>query len=130
VTRGLAQSPGLVQRRRSPHVVAEQGIQGRPEARILSGLEPGGFELGQRGHQRLRDVLAAVAAEAVLDGAHGTATGAVALTAAANACSLSGSFLPGLSSTPLATSTAQGRVAAIAAATLSGFRPPLRITGT
>ena len=42
---------------------------------------------------------------------------------------LSRLFRPGLDSTPLATSTAKGRSAEIASATLSGVRPPARMSG-
>jgi hypothetical protein len=52
------------------------------------------------------------------------------LTAAAKASSLSGSLRPGADSTPLATSTAYGRTATMASETLSGVKPPERITGT
>ena len=43
---------------------------------------------------------------------------------------LAGSFLPGDASVPLAESTANGCVASIASATLSGVSPPDRISGT
>ena len=59
-------------------------------------------------------------------GSHGVATA----TAAANARSFSGSLTPGRASVPLAVSTANGRVAATAAPTLPGVRPPLSTSGT
>src|SRR5688500_15704969 len=43
-----------------------------------------------------------------------------------NASSFFGSFLPGEDSTPLATSTANGRTVRIAPATFSEIRPPAR----
>ena len=51
-----------------------------------------------------------------------SASGAVAATAAAKARSRSGSLTPGRTSVPLAVSTANGDVAAIASATFSGVQ--------
>src|ERR1019366_6151436 len=100
-------------------------------SRIGAGVRPGVLELGQRRHQGLRYVLAPVGDETVLDRAHPAATRvAVDATAAANDWSLATSLRPGAASTPLATSTAKGCTAAIASATLAGFRPPDRISGT
>jgi anti-sigma-K factor RskA len=56
-------------------------------------------------------------------------SGAVEATAAAKARIFSGSFTPGRTSVPLAVSTANGDVAAIASATFDGLRPPLRMNG-
>ncbi len=58
----------VVERRRAPGEVAQQRAQLRLEVRVLARRDPGGLELGQRRHQRLRHVLAAVGAEAMLDG--------------------------------------------------------------
>src|SRR5581483_10162208 len=125
----LAESAGFVQRRGPTHVVAQQRAELAVEIRVIARRQPRGLELGQRRHQRLGHVLTAVGTEAMLDRAHADPTGTVERTASANARSFCGSFRPGLSSTPLATSTANGWTAEIASATLSGFRPPDRITG-
>ena len=53
-----------------------------------------------------------------------------ALSASKNARSLRGSLRPGDASVPLAVSTAYGRATAIASATFSAVKPPLRISGT
>src|SRR5688500_3487993 len=50
-------------------------------------------------------------------------------TARANACMRSGSLMPGDRSTPDDTSTIAGPIAAMAAATLTGFSPPARTIG-
>ena len=50
-------------------------------------------------------------------------------TARRKAATRAGSLQPGADSTPLATSTIQGRTSAIRAATFSGVRPPARMTG-
>src|SRR5205823_8590635 len=50
-------------------------------------------------------------------------------TASTKARSLAGSFFPGSASTPLETSTPQGRSRLIASATLVELRPPETITG-
>ena len=52
-----------------------------------------------------------------------------AATAWKNAASLAGSLRPGSASVPLAVSTANGRVAAIASATFSGVSPPESTSG-
>src|SRR5205085_5985217 len=129
VTHRGAQPGRQVQRRGAAHVLAQERVELGAKAGVLARLQPRRLELGQRWHQRLGDVLAPVGTEAVLDRAH-RATMAVDLTATANASSFSGAFTPGSISTPLATSTACGRSAAIASATLSGVSPPLRITGS
>ena len=101
-----------VQRRRAADVVVEQRVELGAVARVVAGGEPRRLELDQRGHERLRDVLAAVGAEAVLDGAHVTLPGdggdrlrvsRLRVDARAkNASSLSGSLIAGRASTPLA----------------------------
>ena len=65
----------------------------------------------------------------MLDDGHGVVTGA-GCAAAKNASSFAGSLTPGSASVPDATSTANGRVASIPAATVSGVSPPERISGT
>ena len=111
--RALAQPTRLIQRRRTPGEVAQQQRQLRAEVRRSPRLEPRLLQLAQRRHQRLRHVLAAIGAVAMRDRAH-TATAAVA---SKNARIRSGSLTPGSDSTPLATSTANGWVVAIAAVT-------------
>src|SRR5262249_50846800 len=123
----LAQTGREVQRRGTSHVIAQQQIELRAEVRVCARCRPRVFELGQGGHQRVGRVVPAVLAEPVLDGAHRVPRSAVDRTASANAWSLSGSLWPGLDSTPLATSTANGWTIEIASATLPGFRPPDRI---
>src|SRR5205085_8836258 len=121
------------------------------ECGIRPRLGEGRLQLLARRHQRLRDVLAAELAEppprrgrlhqlrharslrqsyAPCSGSVSSTGGAAAFAAAMNARSLRGSFLPGDTSTPVQTSTPQGRTAAIASATLSVFRPPARMSGT
>src|SRR5262249_7742118 len=111
----LRQPAGRVQRRRAADVVAQEPVELRAEAGIVPGLQPRRLELGQRGHERLGHVLAAVGAEAVLDCAYRTrffmrlmlrsspASPPAPLTAAKNASSLSGSLTPGDASVPEAT---------------------------
>src|SRR5215218_6308977 len=128
------------------------------EGGVGPSVEPDLLQITERGHQRLGDVLATVGAEADLQAAGhadvgrtglrrpdgvgvglgaseasalgaGSGSPVVARTAAAKAFNLAGSLTPGDSSTPLATSTANGSVAAIASATFSGFSPPDMISG-
>ena len=56
----LADPAGLVERSRAAHVVGEQLAQARDERVVLSGGEVRGFELRDRGHERLRHEPAAV----------------------------------------------------------------------
>src|SRR5581483_11664737 len=91
----LAESAGFVQRRRPPHVVAQQRAELAIEIRVIARRQPRGLELGQRRHQRLEHVLAAVGTEAMQDRAHADPTGTAERTASANAFSLSGSLTPG-----------------------------------
>src|SRR4029077_10051880 len=70
----LAETVSEVQRRRTPDEVAQQAVELGSEAGVAPGRDPRLLELGQRGHERLGHVLAAVGAEAVLDGAHGEVT--------------------------------------------------------
>src|SRR5205807_5435962 len=118
---GLAQPSRLVQRRRAPGVVAQQGVELSAKGGIGPRQLPLRLELRERRHQRLGYVLPAVGPEAVLDRAHSARSGS-GLTACAgepsgsdppraaekNASSLPGSLRPGSASTPLATSTAWG----------------------
>ncbi len=86
----------------------QEALELDAESDVRARCRPRRLELGQGGHQRLGNVLAAVGTEAMLDRAHNWLglTIAVAATAAAKASSLAGSLRPGLASTPLATSTA------------------------
>src|SRR5918999_1854625 len=130
VSGGLREPLGVVERGRAAGEVSEEGGELGAEPLVGARLDPGGLKFGQGRHQRLGDVLAAVGAEAVLDrgGAHdGTAE---PCAAAMKASTLTGSLMPGADSTPEATSTAHGRAAATASATLPGSRPPERIIGT
>jgi hypothetical protein len=119
----LREPAGVVQRRGPADVITQQRRELVDERGIGASGQPGLLELGERRHQRLRDVLAAVGAEAMLDDAHAASwseltgdtadaarassgSGAVAATAAANACSAAWSLTPGADSVPLATSTA------------------------
>src|SRR2546421_9972905 len=103
-----AQARGAVEGRRPPGVVAQQRRELLAEPVVGAGGLPTLLELGQRGHQRLRHVLAPVGPEAVLDGAHGDSRSAGSRpdTASKNASRRWGSLRPGSASTPLATSTA------------------------
>ena len=67
----LAEAVGEVQRRRAPDEVAQQAVELGAEAGVAPGRDPRLLELGQRRHERLGHVLAAVGAEAMFDGAHG-----------------------------------------------------------
>ena len=130
----LGEPVGAIERRRPTDVVAKQGVELPPELRVVAGGRPCGGQLVQRSDQNLGDVAAAVGAEALLDRrrAHATTRGstdprwALSKNPAISAWSLT----PGSASTPLATSTANGRAAAIPSATFSGVRPPARISGT
>src|SRR6202020_1396494 len=70
MARGLAQPGRAVQRRWAPDVVTRERVALRDEAWVLTGLDPGQLQLGQRRHQRLGHVLAPVWAEPMLDRAH------------------------------------------------------------
>src|SRR5262249_13729805 len=124
----FGQAPRQVQRRRAADVVAQQSAELGLEGWIGARLEPRLLELRQRRHQRLRHVLAAVRPEAMLDDAHtarsssasaAASSSPASWTAIANLRSFPWSFTPGPDSTPLATSTANGRTAAIASPTFS-----------
>src|SRR6185437_9028548 len=127
----LGETYGSVERSRASREVAQQTIELGPVGGILTRLCPSQVELGERGHQGLGDVLAAVASETVLDCAHvGEPTGVSARsTAAKNSRNLTGSLRPGACSVPLAVSTAYGWTRSTASPTFSGMRPPLRISG-
>ena len=63
----LGQPLGQVQRRRAAGEVAQQAAELGLVARVAAHGDPRRLELGERGHERLGDVLAAVGAEAMLD---------------------------------------------------------------
>ena len=63
----LRQALGEVQRRRAAGEVAQQAVELGAVAGVVARGDPRRLELGERRHQRLGDVLAAVGAEAVLD---------------------------------------------------------------
>src|SRR3989442_14716803 len=99
-------------------------VEALAEGAVGPRLEPRALELGQRRHQRLRDVASAVSAEAPLHARrrhHQTRAGAPA--ASKKRRNSSGSFRPGDASTPLETSTANGPTISIACATLSALKP-------
>ena len=100
----LGQATREVQRRGSADVVTQQLGELGLIAGVVARGQPRRLELAERGHQRLRHVLAAVGAEAVLDarghaassaagsaavtvGSVAAGSGSVAATAAANAAS-------------------------------------------
>ncbi len=106
---GVRRQPArAIQRRRAPSEVAQQPVQLATIRRILASLHPRMLQLGEGGHQRLWDILPAVAAEAVLDRgrAHTGTAAEVACTAAKKARSFASSLCPGARSVPLAVSTA------------------------
>ena len=63
----LGEARGLVERRRSPDVGAQQSLQLGLEGIVREHAEKAVFELRQRGHDRFRHVLAAVVAEPPAD---------------------------------------------------------------
>jgi hypothetical protein len=65
--RDLAEPAGEVERRRAPDEVAQQALELGVEARVRARRDPRLLELGERGHQGLGDVLAAVGPVAVRD---------------------------------------------------------------
>ena len=127
----LGQALGVVERRRAAAEVALQAGELGAVAGVLARDEPGRLELGQRRHQRLGDVLAAVRAEAVLDlDAHG---------AASHRCRRGREERRELVRVldprrgprrPRRRRPRTGSTAAIPAATFSGSSPPERIAGT
>ena len=129
VAGGLRQPLGVVERGRAAGEVAQQRAQLGAEALVVARLEPRGLELGERRHQRLGDVLAAVGPEAVLDRGRDArcasefAVRAAVPAAATNASTFAGSLMPGSASTPDATSTPHGRTAAIAVGDVLGRQP-------
>ena len=66
----LGQAPRAIQRCGAPAEVAQQALKLRAVVGVLTGGEPCLLKLGQCGHQRLWDKLAAIAAKTVLNGAH------------------------------------------------------------
>ena len=83
---GLGQALRVVERGGPPAVVAPQAVELGLVARVGARGHPRRLELGEGGHQRLGDVLAAVGAEAMLDRGHdGTAEGASVAGAGASA---------------------------------------------
>ncbi len=66
----LGEPPRAVQRGGAPAEVAQQPVELRAVGGVRAGVHPRLLELGERGHQRLGDVLPPVASEAVLDCAH------------------------------------------------------------
>ena len=63
----LGEPLGVVERRRPPDVVAQQPVEPLAKRGSRARLEPRLLELGERGHQRLGHVAAAVGAEALLE---------------------------------------------------------------
>src|SRR3954454_4669058 len=124
----LGQPRSEIERRGASHVVAQQRVELAAEPGVVAGPGPGRRELVERGDQHLGDVATAVGTEALLD--RRSAHAGTACARSANAPISAWSLMPGSASTPLATSTANGWVTAIASSTLSGVSPPARIRGT
>ena len=136
VAGGVAQPPGQIQRRWAADVVAQQAGRARPRSRGRRGPRP----------RPPRARPAPASASPARTGRRRGRTGARRrsrcrrprrrpprrLTGPRRRTPRAwpGPCGPGRRSTPLATSTAYGRTVAIASATLSGVRPPERITGT
>ena len=125
-----------VQRRRAPGVARQEPTQAAREALVPHRRPVGLLELDERGHERLGNEAPTEAAEvAGRVGQRGGVGSARAhalsrdadLAAATKRRTLSGSFVPGLASTPEFTSTPYGFTMAIDWATFSGVRPPDRI---
>ena len=127
---------GEVQRRRAADVVAQQPRRARrgsrdrraprstpPRARRA----PASASRGRTGRRRARS--GARPCSSPRQPRWAPRRGSTAPDRGGERRELSGSLTPGARSTPLATSTAHGRRAAIASATLSGVSPPDRISG-
>src|ERR1700733_493525 len=126
----LRQSRGELQRRRPPGEIVEQVVKFSAERFIAARLQISPLQLFERRHECLRDVPSAERAKApaIIRNRNWSCTHARCslplLTASISAYSRCRSFFPGLASTPLQISTANGSVAAIASATFSGVSPP------
>src|SRR5947209_1670788 len=124
----------LEERRRAAREVFQQIIKFILKLRIALSLLIGALKLFERGHQRFRNIPAAPRAEPTwclrcnLD--HATSDFCSLQTAAINARSFLGSFLPFSLSTPLTTSTPKGWNVSTTSATFSAIKPPATITGT
>src|SRR6266540_3746470 len=122
-TDALGQPLGEIERGRPTDEVAQQAVELVAVCGIVPRLGPRGRQLIERGDERLGDVAAPVGAESLLDRhlAHlAEPVGVAELALSKNASRRSWSLRPGSASTPLATSTANGCVAAIASETFSG----------
>src|SRR6185503_4733444 len=106
-------------RRRATDVRPAELVQLRAIGGVVLGLLPSGGQLLECGDQRLGDVPAPVLAKGLLQRRQPRAASTYARTRA-------WSLMPGANSSDEEASTAQGRTAAIASATLSGPRPPAR----
>src|SRR4051794_25852039 len=99
------------------------------EARIPLCLLPCRGQFVEGRDQRLRNVAAPIGAEATRYLLSHAVAGLAERTASKNSASKPWSLRPGSASTPLATSTANGRAVATAPATLPGRKPPARTIG-
>src|SRR5262245_47598980 len=133
---------GEIERARAAGVMGEKIVKLGLEGGIGLGLGISAFEIEDERHQRLGDVASAIEAEmAALVGPGAIGVERIVLVARAHdafalCCSpallaarmkqvtRSGSFSPGARSTPEDTSTSAAPVMAMAAATVSGVRPP------
>src|SRR4051794_17553437 len=106
-----------------------QACQLLVEARVGLCLRPGRGQFIESRDQRLRNVAAPIGAETTLYQLSHAVAGLAERTASKNAASKPWSLRPGSASTPLATSTANGRAVATAFATLSGRKPPATSIG-
>src|SRR5207248_1478138 len=123
----LAEPRREVERRRTAGVIREQPGQPSLERAVAPRGDVRLLQLDERRHQRLRHEAPAEAPEVA--GGVGQRLHRAPFASAMKRCTLSGSFLPGLASTPELTSTAYGWTTLIAPATLSGVRPPDRMIG-
>ena len=126
---------GKLERRGTPREIVQERIQLRLKAVIRARLCIHALEFFERGHQRFRDVTAAIRPVAaalphhVRRVTHPATFFRVPFAARIRLLIRTGSFLPGLASTPLQTSTAYGLAARIASPTFSGVNPPARKIG-
>ena len=109
--------------------LASTGIFWPPEKPILGRLRHLQHELFSKKRGRLQRMVQKVNLWDNMKGGFHAASDPTLLAASTKARTLVGSFFPGADSTPLDTSTANGRTWHTASATFCGVSPPARKTG-
>src|SRR6266852_4208081 len=142
-TQLFRQSPRKEEGRGTPGVCVQEFVQTALETAVALGLLVVMLQLFESSHQRLRNIASTIDAKAARQpllrslrpfrygrGRHFYLSFSVSRTALTKARTFSGSFFPGLASTPEATSTPQGFRTPIASPTFAGVNPPATISFT